>query len=117
MTTNGNPAATINDETSVALEVRLRRLADLHTEGHLDAQEFADAKRLILVSPQPPESAAGPVADGAPRLGRRRWWLVVLIAVVLGFMLSMVSAALTPLQRPAGWAMCSTGRFVPGNVV
>ncbi len=106
-----------DDQISAALEDRLRRLADLHTDGHLDAQEFATAKRLILAATGLPQSTAPPVAGGVRRRGSLRPWVALLISVVMGFVLACVSAAVTWLQRPAGWALCSDGRFVDGNVV
>jgi len=44
-------------QTSMNLTDELRKLAELHQEGHLDDQEFANAKRRLIA-----ESRAEPVA-------------------------------------------------------
>ena len=94
------------------LDVRLQHLADLHAQGQLDPQEFSAAKRMVLAAPDSPVPA--------PRVHRTvslRWWAALLIAIVLGFIVAFLGAAVTALQRPAGWAVCNDGRFVAGQTV
>ena len=43
--------------------------------------------------------------------------MVLLGSIVIGFIVAAVSAAVTTLQRPGGWLLCSSGRFVEGNEV
>jgi ABC-type uncharacterized transport system permease subunit len=105
------------DELTDPLDVRLQRLADLHAGGHLSAQEFADAKRLILAPSSESPAAVGEAAAAPRRVGAMRWWALLLVAIVLGFMFACVAAAVTSLQRPAGLVLCSEGRFLAGNVV
>jgi hypothetical protein len=94
------------------LDVRLQHLADLHAQGQLDPEEFSAAKRMVLAEPDPPVPA-----PSVPSLGPLRWWAALLIAIVLGFIVAALSAAITSLQRPAGWAVCNDGRFVAGRTV
>ena len=107
------------DDASLALDERLQRLADLHTGCHLSAQEFTDAKRLVLAP-----STASPVTTGQATAEQRRvapirwrWWAVLLVGAVLGFMVACVAAAVTSLQRPAGPVLCRGGRLLAGNVI
>jgi hypothetical protein len=105
--------STLDEEPVPApLEVRLQHLADLHAQGQLDPQEFSAAKRMVLAAPDPPV----PVPS-VHRLGPLRWWAALLIAIVLGFIVAVLGAALTALQRPAAWAVCNDGRFVAGRAV
>jgi hypothetical protein len=94
------------------LDVRLQHLADLHAQGQLDPQEFSAAKRRVLAEADEPVPA-----PSVHRPGPLRWWAGLLIAIVLGFIVAVLGAAFTALQRPAGWAVCNDGRFVAGRTV
>jgi hypothetical protein len=110
---DGSATRTLDEETVPApVDVRLQHLADLHAQGQLDTQEFSAAKRMVLAAPDP--------SFPAPSVHRRsplRWWAALLIAIVLGFIVAVLGAAVTALQRPAGWAVCNDGRFVAGRTV
>lgn len=94
------------------LDVRLQHLADLHAQGQLEPREFSAAKRMVLAGSNPPVPA-----PSVHRPGPLRGWAALLIAIVLGFTVAMLGAAVTGLQRPAGWAVCNDGRFVAGRTV
>jgi hypothetical protein len=109
----GSATRILDEEAdSAPLDVRLQHLADLHAQGQLDSQEFSAAKRMVLAAPDPPVPA-----PSVQRLGPLRWWAALLIAIVLGFIVAFLGAAVTALQRPAGWAVCNDGRFVAGRTV
>ena len=67
---------------------------------------------MVLAVPDPPVPASS-----VQRLGPLRWWALLVIAIVLGFIVAALGAAVTALQRPAGWAVCNDGRFVAGRTV
>jgi hypothetical protein len=109
----GSESRTLDEEGVPApLDERLQHLADLHAQGQLDPQEYSAAKRMVLAEPDPPVPA-----PSVRRAGPLRWWAALLIAIVLGFIVAALGAAVTALQRPAGWAVCSDGRFVAGRTV
>ncbi len=109
----GSATRTLDEEGVPApLDVRLQHLADLHAQGQLDPQEFSAAKRRVLAEADEPVPA-----PSVHRPGPLRWWAGLLIAIVLGFIVAVLGAAFTALQRPAGWAVCNDGRFVAGRTV
>ena len=48
-------------------------------------------------------------------LGSLRWWVWLIVAVVIGFSLACLSAAALSLQAPAGPVLCRGGTFLAGN--
>ncbi|MCU1394529.1 MAG: hypothetical protein JWM34_2957 [Ilumatobacteraceae bacterium] len=48
-------------------------------------------------------------------LMRLRWWNVLLMAVIAGFIIACLGAAFTTLQTPAGPFVCRNGVFLAGN--
>ena len=102
------------DAPSERLEDRLERLAKLHSDGHLDDEEYRAAKAVLLDPAQTPHAGAAPHV--VTPLGPIRWWVWLIIAVVIGFCLACLAAAVTTLQRPAGPVLCRDGQFISGNV-
>jgi hypothetical protein len=108
----------IIDGTSERLEDRLAKLAQLHRSGQLDDQEYSAAKAQLLEAHPPVSGSAttpGAAASSVPRVVRMRWWGWLILAVILGFMLACLGAAVTTLQRPAGPLLCNNGTFAVGN--
>jgi len=59
------------------LTEELRKLADLHSEGHLTDQEFADAKaQLLAASPPSPAAAPSPAKANValPAIEEKTYW-------------------------------------------